>query len=415
MEVSTCRHRSRSQRARNRIVHNGTIMQPGAHGQVIAPTPLARLDGIVHARRRLLIEGAADAGALLEPWIARSWQRCQVLGHVPQQRLGFDAVSAGTMRRARERNLVLTQAARATLRDLGRTLTDTRYFAILTNADGVVVDASGPIDRRDRRADLITRIGVDLSERCVGTTAIGAALAEQQPVWLHRGEHFFDDTSVYSCAGVPLFGPTGSCVGMLDLTGVEVAERPELLHLAMQSARSIENALTLRHPHALLLRLNWPGHALGGDSDALVALDADGMVAASNRAARDMVPQLYRNADAQLPPAHASELFALPFQMLFDASRRDTAIDVPLWSGLHLQALALAAGQPAPRTVSTAPTQRTSLATLAVAGQRRLRDIETALIRRTVEETRGNVTEAATRLGVSRATVYRRLGKRHSS
>lgn len=391
-------------------------MQSGAQGQDAARTPLARLDGIARARRSVLVEGAADSGTLLEPWIVRSWQRCLAMGREPQQRVDFDAVSAGAMRRARERDQWLAQAARGTLHSLGRALAHTRYFAVLTNADGVVVDVSGPIDRSDRRVDLITRVGVDLSERCVGTTAIGAALTDLQPVWLHRGEHFFVDTSVYSCAGVPLFGPTGTCVGMLDLTGVEVAERPELLHLALQSARSIENAMTLQQPHTLLLRLNWPGHALGGDTDALLALDADGLVVACNRAARDMVPQLYRGAGAHLPPSHAGELFALPFQMLFDASANDAVIDVPLWSGLHLQALALPAGQPAPRTTPASTVHRPCAAapTLDGAGQRRLRDIETALIRKTVEETRGNVSEAAARLGVSRATVYRRLGMRRS-
>ena len=388
-------------------------MQPLAHGRDAARTPLARLEGITRARQRMLVERAADAGSLIAPWIARSWQRCLALGHAPQQRVGFDPLPAAAIRRARERNRLLTQAARGTLHSLGRALADTRYFAILTNADGVVVDVSGPIDRSDRRADLITRVGVDLSEHCVGTTAIGAALTDLQPVWLHRGEHFFVDTSVYSCAGVPLFGPTGSCVGMLDLTGVEVAERPELLHLAQQSARSIENAMTLQVAHALLLRLNWPGHALGGDTDALVALDADGQVVACNRAARDMVPQLQHPAGVHLPPPHAGELFALPFQMLFDAGAHGNTIDLPLWSGLHLQALAVPAGQsamptPAGLRMSAAPSAATG------AGQRRLRDIETALIRRTVEETRGNVAEAAARLGVSRATVYRRLGMRRA-
>jgi transcriptional regulator of acetoin/glycerol metabolism len=100
--------------------------------------------------------------------------------------------------------------ARPVLERLGRAIANTRYFAILTDAQGIVIDVNGPIDRSDRRAQLITRIGVDLSERSVGTTAIGAVLAEQQPLWLHRGEHFFNDTSVYSCAGAPLFGPTAA-------------------------------------------------------------------------------------------------------------------------------------------------------------------------------------------------------------
>ncbi len=319
------------------------------------------------------------------------------------------------MRHAREGNQRLIQAAHTTLRDLGRALVDTRYFAILTNAEGMVVDSSGPIDRQDRRADLITRLGVDLSERSVGTTAIGAALTDLQPVWLHRGEHFFDDTAVYSCAGVPLFGPGGQCVGMLDLTGVEVPERPELLHLAVQSARRIENALALLRPHTLMLRLNWPGHCLGGDTDALIGLDADGLVTAFNRAARDMVPQLQPAIGHGLPPPHAADLFALPFEMLFDAARRDAeVIDVPLWSGLRLHARALPAGRAAGQIASIAPGRAASAASNGNTDQGRLRDVETALIRKTVEETRGNVAQAAERLGVRRATVYRKLGLRRS-
>ena len=99
----------------------------------------------------------------------------------------------------------------------------------------------------------IARIGVDLSERAVGTTAIGAALAERVPVWLHRGEHFFDDTAVYSCAGAPLFGPDGDCVGMLDLTGVLAPQRRALRHLVALAARRIGNALVRTRPHALRL------------------------------------------------------------------------------------------------------------------------------------------------------------------
>ncbi|HEY9222902.1 MAG TPA: helix-turn-helix domain-containing protein, partial [Variovorax sp.] len=42
----------------------------------------------------------------------------------------------------------------------------------------------------------------------------------------------------------------------------------------------------------------------------------------------------------------------------------------------------------------------------------RLRDVETALIRKAVDEARGNVAEAARALGISRATVYRKLATR---
>jgi transcriptional regulator of acetoin/glycerol metabolism len=271
-----------------------------------------------------------------------------------------------------------------------------------------VVDAHGPIDRSDRRADLITRIGVNLSERSVGTTAIGAALAELQPVWLHRGEHFFADTSVYSCAGAPLFGPDGQCAGMLDVTGVDAVERPELKHLVLQSARSIENALTQSRPHDLLVRLNWSSHSLGEDADGLICLDPDGWVTGANPAARQMVAQLLAGNPA---PVHCSELFAMPYEMLFDAAKSDPlaypqAIEVPLWSGLRLHALPLLQGRSATPNRLTGRTSATPPLPL--------KDVETALIRKAVSEAKGNVVQAAKALGISRATVYRRLspGKR---
>jgi sigma-54 dependent transcriptional regulator, acetoin dehydrogenase operon transcriptional activator AcoR len=359
-----------------------------------------RLRQIARARRVVMTENRPSGELALDGWsefgwIERSWRRCLANGQRPDQRVAFDVIPAQAARRVEEANHTLVQAARPVLDKLGRAIAHSRYFAILTDAQGVVVDVDGPIDRSDRRARLITRIGVDLSERAVGTTAIGAVLAELRPVWLHRGEHFFDDTSVYSCAGAPLFGPDGDCVGMLDLTGIEVAERPELKHLVSQSARSIENALALSRPHALVLRLNWPGRAIGGDTDGLLCLEADGGVVSVNATARQMISFL---ATPSLSAVHCSDLFAMPWEMLFDASQHPSAIEVPLWSGLTLQVLAQLPG-----------------ASPALAGPQRrlpLKDLEAALIRKAVDEARGNIVQAARALGISRATVYRKLGRK---
>lgn len=365
-----------------------------------------RLAHISQARQAILYGDRPPAGTALpiESWIERSWLRCLGNGCRPEQEPSFDMVSAPALRNTLESNRVLVQAARPVLEALGRALADTRYFAILANQHGVVVDVNGPIDRRDRRANLITRIGTNLSEHRVGTTAISAALTELQPVWLHRGEHFFNMTSVYSCAGAPLFGPDGCCVGMLDLTGIEAAERPELKHLVIQSARSIENALTLSLPHRLMIRLNWPGRPLGDDADGLVCVDADGRVTGANQTARQLVPQL---ATAISVGLHCNDLFALPYEMLFDAARQQAThprgpLDIPLWTGLRLHALPLLLGQSRP----SAPQHRATPASTP----RPLKELETELIRQAVDDARGNVMKAAKALGVSRATVYRRLG-----
>jgi len=354
-----------------------------------------RLQTIALARQALLHERSTATVPALAPWLQRGWQRCQALGLEPGQRVGFDVVSAARMRRVQEENRPLVQAARPVLAELVRAMGSIGYFAILTNAEGIVIDTDGPIDRSDRRAAVITRVGVDLSEKSVGTTAIGAALRELQPVWLHRGEHFFNETAVYSCAGAPLFGPDGRCVGMLDLTGVEAAERPELRHLATHAARRIENALLLQRTHRLLLRLNWPGLPLGDDADGLITLDADGRVCAANRAARQLLPML----NTQGMELHGRDLFAMPWETLFDQARRGEIIEVPLWSGLRLQVLS-----------QTDRPARSAARSATGAHAVPLKDIETALIRKAVDDARGNVMDAARALGISRATVYRKLG-----
>ncbi|PKO60181.1 MAG: histidine kinase, partial [Betaproteobacteria bacterium HGW-Betaproteobacteria-18] len=264
-----------------------------------------------------------------------------------------------------------------------------------------VVDACGAIDHSDPRAHLITRVGTDLSERSIGTTAIGTTLSELQPVWLHRGEHFFEVTSVYSCAGAPLFGPDGACVGMLDVTGVDAQERPELKHLVMQSASKIENALVRAQPHALLLRLNWPGNAFGSDADGMLCLDFEGWITGANPVARQMVPGLAAPGET---PVHVSEVFGTPFEPLFDAAKRPAhLIELPLWSGLRLQAQAITRANEVhalQTSASAAPAQA-------------LREVEAAMIRKAVDEARGNVGQAARTLGISRATLYRKLGQKN--
>ena len=298
----------------------------------------------------MMEEGKVLPGALADRRLERSWERCLESGKEPQQEVSFDIIAPEALRRTLEANRLLVRAARPVLEKLGRAIAGTRYFALLTDEHGVVVDVNGAYDRRDRRADLITRIGTDLSELHIGTSAISVALSEQVPVWLHQSEHFFDANSVYSCAGAPLFGPDGNCVGMLDLTGIEATERPELKHLASQSARSIENALMLSRLDSrsgLLIRLNWPGSRLEADTDGLICLDTDGLVTGANQTARQMVPQLGRPAGT---PLHCSDLFAMAFEMLFDAAQLPdsgwaSAMEVPLWSGLRLQALPVLPGQ----------------------------------------------------------------------
>jgi transcriptional regulator of acetoin/glycerol metabolism len=344
-------------------------------------------------------QGVAD-------WLWRSWQRCMASGQRPGDKVEFEAVGPHALRHAQERHHALIQAARPVMAQLVGAVGAMRYFCLLTDAAGTVLEIQGPVNRQDMRALAIGRVGVDLSEHGVGTSAIGAALAEQGPVWLHQREHFFDALRDYSCAGAPVFGPEGQCLGMLDITGIEVPERPELLHLALRCTRAIEDRLLRALPHAVLLHLNWPGGPLGQEGEGLLALDADGYLLGGNTVARQWVPLPLQLLGERL---HCQELLAMPWSNLVDHARRrqDEPVHVPLWSGLRLQAL-----------VRTGPALQPALfhqgTTSHPSGSRAvpLRTNEQLLIQQALQEAGGNITQAARNLGLSRATLYRRLSRR---
>jgi sigma-54 dependent transcriptional regulator, acetoin dehydrogenase operon transcriptional activator AcoR len=348
-------------------------------------------------------------------WIATSWQRCLAAGRQPQHAITFDLVGSGVQRRSREANRQLAVAAQSTLQQLAIAIAPIRYFAILTNAQGVVVSSAGQIDSSDRRATLITREGVDLSEAAIGTSSIGATLHELSDVWLHRGEHFFEVNTAYSCAGSPIFDGKGHCAGMLDVTGIDVAERPELMHRVSSAARRIENQLVLANPHTLVVHLRWAGaDALGREAEGLLCLGADGEICAMNRTARQMLGTPILSAPmpgtsmASGHAAHASDVFAADWRHLFDAQLGHAPIQVPLWNGLHVELRTSRSGKLTPKTSTSNVDTRVRGSVGA------LKAHEQDVIRDTVAQLKGNVAAAAVKLGISRATVYRKLRSKNA-
>ena len=365
-----------------------------------------RLAAVQRARHRLLDEGPGASLQGVEPWIASSWQRCLSGGMKPDQRVVFAPNALQAQRRVQDEHHELLNAARPSMETLGGLVSGIGFFALLTDARGTVIDVAGQVDRSDREAATIAQVGVDLSEASAGTSAICTALRERHPVWLHQSEHYFDATGVYSCAGAPLFGPRGECIGMLDLTGIRVGEQRQLIHIVSQYAHEIERSIVLRQPMALMLRISWPG---SGRTDAgrqvgLIAVDEDGFIVGVDHLAREMIPDLDQLEAQEL---HLSDVFASRWQALFDqAASEHTTADLPLWSGLSLQVEALASrNMPAPHAPLSRPAQASEPARPATF----LKTIQAALIQQALRDARGNVGLAAQRLGISRATLYRKL------
>jgi transcriptional regulator of acetoin/glycerol metabolism len=84
--------------------------------------------------------------------------------------------------------------------------------------------------------------------------------------------------------------------------------------------------------------------------------------------------------------------------LLFDAATTKHFLDLPLWSGLHLQAKACVHQAFEPSHAFANDTGS-------------LQQLQSAMIRKAIDSSRGNVAQAAKALGISRATLYRKLSR----
>jgi len=88
--------------------------------------------------------------------------------------------------------------------------------------------------------------GADWSERAVGTSAPGTALALGHGVQIHGAEHFARMVHPWSCTAVPVHDPdSGGVLGVIDITGGREAVAPVTLPLLEAAVAAVEAELRI--------------------------------------------------------------------------------------------------------------------------------------------------------------------------
>jgi len=89
--------------------------------------------------------------------------------------------------------------------------------------------------------------GADWSERRVGTSAPGTALALNHGIQIQRAEHFNRLAHPWSCTAVPIHDPeSGVVLGVIDITGGADAVAPHTLPLVEAAVAAIEAELRIQ-------------------------------------------------------------------------------------------------------------------------------------------------------------------------
>ncbi|GBQ10807.1 Fis family transcriptional regulator [Komagataeibacter rhaeticus] len=220
--------------------------------------------------------------------IERSWQRCAGFYHLdPAQAWTATVLSGAEFRHVSGRSAALVRIALPEMRHLFTLLRGLDLMVLLADADAMILARCVDETQLSASRRLYLRRGAIWNERVAGTNGIGTSVEAGRPIVLGPGEHWRFCLARLTSFAVPLFDARGRMAGALNLAALAgTATRPVaalLLDVLLQAGRRIEE---------LLFRACYPDHrilSLGvaqGCSTPLIALDARGDMAGATRAAR---------------------------------------------------------------------------------------------------------------------------------
>ncbi|MFO7691025.1 MAG: transcriptional regulator [Cryobacterium sp.] len=124
---------------------------------------------------------------------------------------------------------------------------DAGLIVAVGDESGRLLWIDGDRTLRRKAEDMMFVEGADWSERRVGTSAPGTALALDHGIQIQRAEHFNRLAHPWSCTAVPIHDPeSGVVLGVLDITGGADAVAPQTLPLVEAAVAALEAELRIQ-------------------------------------------------------------------------------------------------------------------------------------------------------------------------
>jgi transcriptional regulator of acetoin/glycerol metabolism len=308
---------------------------------------------LVHHAAR--VEAAIASGHAAKSALVASWSRSSRLhrldpgGTRPPLRL-----TEAELLRTRETVEPLLHAAQPIMNRLFQAVGAAGCCVLLADGDGVPVDRRGAVAEDHIFESWGLWTGAIWSEEHEGTNGIGTCLVERRALTIDRDQHFFTRNTLLSCTAAPIYDQDARFAGVLDVSSCR-ADRTDgfadLIALAVsEAARRIEADIFRAAFAKARIVLTPATESHGG---GLLAIDTDDLVVGASRAAR---LTLGIAPDRAMQPVPATDVLGGPN-----------------------------------------------------AGREQLGDVQRSVLQRALLRAHGNVTAAAKTLGVSRATLHRKL------
>ncbi|MCB2361357.1 sigma 54-interacting transcriptional regulator [Clostridium estertheticum] len=127
------------------------------------------------------------------------------------------------------------------------------FFIVLLDNECCILKIIGDEDVVEEALSLNMVVGAYMSENSIGTTAMGIAIKEQNPIQISEKEHFIAAYQRWTCSAAPIHDVDGTIIGLLNLTGGREKVQKHTLGLIVSAVKCIENQINVEYINNRLL------------------------------------------------------------------------------------------------------------------------------------------------------------------